>query len=267
MRALTSSVLALLLVAGLSASAFAQANNAQRTSQANATNAKTAAPRRSLYRPPNASQAKGKFINSARRGSACSPKTETALTAIAPRTHVGATLSDTPTLVWHVPDEESFDIRVELLAYDSVAADRSASRSLIKETVQSQPGLMSWTVPASHRLEPGKLYWWRVIMFCNVNRPLDSVAVSADIQLGEANNSLAAQLSAMPGPLKQAEQLAQEGYWYDAMGLLVNQAGDAAAELRQGMLRSLLDLNQTLDPSEALARDSQALEKLLQVGL
>lgn len=264
MRALTSSVLALLLVAGVSASAFAQANNAQRTSQPNT---RTTTPRRSLYRPPNASQAKGKFINSARRGSACSPKTETALTAIAPRTHVGATLSDTPTLVWHVPDEESFETRVELLAYDSAAADRSESTSVVKQTLQSQPGLMSWTVPASHRLEPGKLYWWRVIMFCNVNRPLDSVVVSADIQLGEADDSFTAQLSAVTEPLKQAEQLAQAGYWYDAMGLLVNQGGDAAAELRQGMLRSLLDLNQTLDPSEALARDSQALEKLLQVGL
>ena len=178
MRALTSSVLTLLLVAGLSVSAMAESTPARKPSRPNSGRTLS---RRSLYRPPNASQAKGDITTSARRGAACTPKTESSLTAIAPRTHVGHSLSDTPTLVWHVPDEESFETRVELLAYDSADADPFESTSLIQEKLQSKPGLMTWTVPESHRLEPGKLYWWRVIMFCNANRPLASVDVAADI--------------------------------------------------------------------------------------
>lgn len=265
MRAFSSSVLTLLLVAALSASAMAEATNPQKMPRPNAGSRTT---RRSLYRPPNASRASGDFTNSARRGRACSPKMDTSLTAIAPRTHVGQTLSDTPTFVWYVPDEDSFETRVELLAYDSSAAETSESTSLIQEKLQSQPGLMSWTVPESHRLEPGKLYWWRVIMFCNTNRPLDSVMVSADIKLGDTDDGLKALLSSTAtDPLKQAEQLAQAGYWYDAMGLLVTQGGNAAAEHRQDMVQSLLDLNETVEPSDALSRYSQKLEKLLQVGL
>jgi len=262
MRAFTSSLLTLLLLGGSSA-VMAEIASAQTPSQSSSKNAA----RRRLYRPPNATQATGKSTTSARRGSACSPKTNSDLTAIAPRVHVGQTLSDTPMLVWHVPDEDSFSTRVELLAYNSAEVDASDSTSLVKETLQSQPGLMSWTLPEQHRLESGQRYWWRVIMFCNVNRPLDSVVVSADIQLGEADADFRDRLSGVSNPLEQAEQLAQAGYWYDAMGLLVGQEGNAAAEMRQGMVRSLLDFNQTAAPSNELARHSQSLEDLLQVGL
>ena len=206
----------------------------------------------------------------------CSSQSEASLTAIAPRSSVGMTTSSNPVLTWFVPDEEPFKTEIELHEYEAATSGATPKYALRhREVTQSRQGLMSWTVPDEIQLEVGKHYFWRVVLYCNPDRPSTALITSAQLERQALPDELAAVVVAEQDPLALAQAYGEAGIWYEAWQFAAEAQGPDAAELRRSMLEDLLAMEETtaaevqaeggapVDDADAVV-DARALRRVAQ---
>jgi hypothetical protein len=181
-----------------------------------------AAPAWASYTPPAPSAPSGPTANTGRRGG-CLGEAEAELTTLAPRSHVGHTVSPRPTLAWFVPEEQP--IPIEIFIYDITDAN---PRDLIYKTeLTSTPGLMTFTLPVeSPGLEVGHRYFWQVVLLCNPNRPSSALIATAEFDVISPSSEIEAQMHPLNRVIyddlgtfyRQRSRLyADSGVWYDAI--------------------------------------------------
>ncbi|MBW4491249.1 MAG: DUF928 domain-containing protein [Trichocoleus desertorum ATA4-8-CV12] len=170
------------------------------------------------------------------------------LAALVPYSHMGLTTAKRPTFAWYVPDRESYPLEFHLF--------RLNGQPLYKTQMQSQPGVMQFSLPAEQpELAPGG-YIWQVMMQCDCSAP---VAVSAAMQVVQPSPELERQLTAEPNAQKRANFYAENGLWYDALAVALKNVGTPENQ------PILLDLLNSLSATEAQIL-KQWSDRLLQPG-
>lgn len=177
-----------------------------------------------MYVPPSRGAPAGRVGGSTRGSGDELPSLE----VLAPD-HAGLTASPQPTLLWYLgaPAKGPIQIIID-------TAEMSGRPPLLELTLKPtpSPGINAVDL-ASHkiRLEPGRLYRWSVSMLVDPGQRSGDLLASGLI--------LHRPRAAEPGradPVTAANQLAAQGYWYDALAIL---SRAIAQQPGAGGLRSL----------------------------
>ncbi|MEA5449378.1 DUF928 domain-containing protein [Leptolyngbya sp. CCNP1308] len=194
------------------------------------------------YRPPEAPREPRRTTGGGTRGGICEDTAAIDITALAPRTHIGQTTSTRPTLTWFVADETPYPVQIQLYRYrSSDPADDGVERLGIYNIGPSQPGYMTFTLPDDQSaLMVGETYRWKVILQCSPSQPSRNRIDEADLVVVAPPADPVATVSATPVEL--AEQYGAAGLWYDAIAVLSQAPGSAAADYRRGLIADLAEL-------------------------
>lgn len=189
------------------------------------------------YKPnPKPSAPKSATTTTGTRGG-CHEKTATTLTAIAPQTNTGQTVSQFPTFTWFVPDSKSLPMEFRLYKYES--SDRSQLVEKVK--LRSQPGIMQHSLSQDRPgLSVNQTYRWQVIIFCNPNRPSTALVTEAIVKVVGMNPNLKQRLFTTNNTLEKAELFAKSHFWYDALAEGFKNSNERSSKNQQ--LRILEDL-------------------------
>ncbi|MBD1913082.1 DUF928 domain-containing protein [Leptolyngbya sp. FACHB-8] len=154
------------------------------------------------YQPQNPSSPNGPTGSTGTRG--CPAASVMPLTALAPQSHVGKTVSTYPTFFWYGPDTNSSTIGFNLYAVN----EAGESELLWQETLTAMPGLMHYTLPSTAPgLVAGRQYRWEVELLCYPDRPSSLLRADAYIEVVPSVST------------RGAGQLAEAGIWYDALAV------------------------------------------------
>ena len=166
--------------------------------------------------PPDASAPTSAPTITGRRGG-CYGNGLTNLTALAPQSHVGQTITTHPTFSWHVPDSESLLIEFHLEEY----SDQGDRRRIHNIELQSVPGIMSLSLPEHlPGLVVGQRYRWQVVLLCDPNHPSSALVAGAEIELVETPSTFQTKLAIMYDHAQRAHLFTESGFWYDALAEL-----------------------------------------------
>jgi Domain of Unknown Function (DUF928) len=167
------------------------------------------------YKPnTNTTSPKSPTTTTGTRGG-CNEQTPTTLTALAPQSQIGQTVSQFPTFSWFVPDSQPLPMEFRLYKYD--ASNRPQLIEKVK--MQSKPGIMQRSLSRDHPgLSINQTYRWQVVIFCNPNRPSTALVTEALVKVIEINPTLKKQVSTTNNALEKVELFAKSNFWYDALG-------------------------------------------------
>ena len=169
------------------------------------------------YSCQNCSRPQGPVTSGGIRGS-CSANNSAPLTPLAPEVHIGRTTSSHPTFAWYIPDTEPFPIEFNLYALEA----NGEFRLVHSAPLTSNFRLMSHTLPASEpALQTGQRYLWQVLLICDPNLPSSAIDIEAFVDV-------VAPESATVDETMGATQLAEQGFWYDAMTEAIAEPSDTA---------------------------------------
>jgi hypothetical protein len=161
------------------------------------------------YVPPRQPSAPRRTVPRISRGGSCNPDEPGQLMLLAPLSHVGQTIAKRPTVAWYVPDRTSYGLEVRLF--------RANGERLYRFVLQSQPGIMQFSLPSDQpELSVGQ-YRWQVVLLCNPSTPSLNVVSAADVAVVDPPQTLQTQLSASRTPQQRLETYASQGLWYDAL--------------------------------------------------
>lgn len=207
------------------------------------------------YKPPaKPSRPKTATGSTSTRNIGCIGTSQTNLTALAPLSHFGQTVSAQPTFAWFVPDIEPHLMEFSLYEYGT----SGKGKILKKINLQSSSGIMQLSLAKeNYRLSIGQKYLWQIALLCNPNRPSQDLVAAAVIEVVAMPPPLANALAQVKGPLKQAELYAEAGLWYDAMSLALGDRNNKASSLK--FLTQLSKLE-----AEAATTSEYGLKKSLQ---
>ncbi len=139
------------------------------------------------------------------------------LTVLASRNYVGRTISQHPTFAWFVP-RDSAAKPMQFTIYEWVRGDKP--KEVRKMSLQSSPGIMSLS-PFSNSergLQPGKEYFWQVVIHCDPDNPSGDLVSEASLEVVEMPATLQSELNAAANSVEKANIYAEAGLWYDALG-------------------------------------------------
>ncbi|MBD1860059.1 MULTISPECIES: DUF928 domain-containing protein [Trichocoleus] len=166
------------------------------------------------YVPPKKASAPKTTSTTITRGG-CAANASGQLATLVPYSHVGLTTAKRPTFAWYVPNREAYPLEFRLF--------RSNGQRLYKTQMQSQPGVMQFSLPVEQpELPPGE-YIWQVALQCD--RFFPPVVVSAQMQVVQPSPELEQQLAAEPNAPKRANLYAENSLWYDALATALKNAG------------------------------------------
>lgn len=211
------------------------------------------------YVPPSEPSSPQESTSSTGRRGGCDGEAETELTALAPQSYVGQTISTHPTFAWFVPDSQPFQVEFRLFEYSS------GHRQPIQDVdLQSSPGIMTWSMPPEQPgLTVGQRYFWQVVVHCNPNRPSSALVAGAELEVVEILADLEMELGTASDGLTRARLYGEAGLWYDAFNEVLAAGQSAAArDARLSLLDDLANLEATTELSiqEQQARLIQIME-------
>ncbi len=214
------------------------------------------------YKPPPKEETNNSTSGLVARGG-CSANQKTFLTALAPQHHIGKTVATRPTLAWFVPDSKPYQLQFQLYEYEA----NSTLKLIWQQNLKSQPGIMTLTLPAEQpKLAVGKRYRWKVIIFCNPNRPSNSLVTEAYLEVIPFSQNLKTQLDTITEPIAIADLFAEAGIWYDALDQaisLTQSSTDSRFELK--LLEDLAKIEDTVYSPNNLDNSTKHSYKLRQV--
>lgn len=195
------------------------------------------------YKPPtNPSRPKSPTGSNSTRTNGCIGRAQTTLTALAPLSHFGQTVSSQPTFAWFVPDAEPHEMEFSLYEYGV-----SGKGKLIKKIqLQSSSGIMKLSLAKEKfSLSVGQKYLWQIALLCNPNYPSEDLVAKAVIEVVPKLPHLADALLQTKEIVKQADIYAEAGLWYDALSLALQDPQNKAFSLNLLTQLSNLEAEQT----------------------
>ncbi|MEQ9622309.1 DUF928 domain-containing protein [Coleofasciculus chthonoplastes] len=183
------------------------------------------------------------------------------LTALAPKTHVGATLSTHPTLAWFVPDAIIKPMEFRLYEYDAQGKPQPVGQPI---QLESSPGIMRLSLArAQLELTVGKTYLWQVVILCDPDSPSSDLIVSSDMQVVQMPLAFAQQLAQVKPGSQKVELYASRGFWYDALGEALQLAPPwQLGEVGASLVRALVNLEAAQTSPESLPSESESIENM-----
>jgi hypothetical protein len=177
------------------------------------------------------------------------------LTVLASRNYVGKTTSQQPTFIWFVPSD-SGSKSMQFALYEQVLNGRP--KAIQKLSLQSVPGIMK--VMPQLTLQPGKDYFWQVVIQCDPDNPSGDLVSEGNIEMVTLPSVVQIQLNRAKTPAERANLYAEAGIWYDAF----SEALKPTEASKLGALGSTL-LND-LAQSEALESNAKQTTTLKQIA-
>ena len=166
------------------------------------------------FQPPDVT-APGNRQGGAHRGSKLCPA-DVSITPLVPRTNIGLTLTESPTIFVYVP-QTSAEIEFTLL-------NENEDKVIYEKTFKvEESGIVGISIPATgdnnKSLEVGKRYVWSFSMICSPeDRSADSV-VKGFVQRIASQPTLNSDL-ANSDPMTRLNVYAQNGIWYETLSTL-----------------------------------------------
>ncbi|MBE9191075.1 DUF928 domain-containing protein [Gloeocapsopsis crepidinum LEGE 06123] len=195
------------------------------------------------YRPPaDQKPPTTRTTSTVTRTGGCRGDKQTTLTALAPQKHTGQTVSSHPTFAWFVPDTESYPLEFRLYRYE-VSGDRTLIQKI---QLQSDRGIMSFSLPLDTPLVAGQRYHWQVVLLCNPNRPSSALVTGADLDVVATPHELASKLATTNIPQQRSHLYASAGLWYDALSTALT-ATNTQQRLELDLLEDLAKLEDISD--------------------
>jgi hypothetical protein len=167
------------------------------------------------------------------------------ITVLAPKTHVGQTVSLHPTFVWSLADADEQDSRFS--ASTEFRLFELASNGQVKQIgnpleIKNSPGIMKLSSQEQLTLTVGQKYLWQVAVRC----PDGDVIQRAEFRVAEIPSSLKQTLSTTEDKAKKANFYAQAGFWYDAIGEALTMAESGKlGQVGFNLIQSLVQVEET----------------------
>lgn len=165
--------------------------------------------------PPEQKRRSSHSVTAGSRGN-CDRIEGIPLTALAPKTHVGQTVSTNPTFVWFVPKtSEPLPLEFRLFEYD--ANDRP--KILIESTtLNSSPGIAKYIWSKDKpELKVNKTYLWEVRIRCDRNRPSNDLKARADLIVIPMPPSITKDTVPLINSIEKVKAYGENGLWYGAL--------------------------------------------------
>lgn len=173
-----------------------------------------------------------------------------AITVLAPKTHVGQTISTHPSFAWFISNAEQQDSRfspsVKFRIAEFVANGQLKSLATPVE-LQIVPGIMQLSLEQL-TLNVDRKYLWQISVRC----PDGSVVQRAEFKVVEMPSTLEQNLATADDSTGRADRYASAGVWYDAI----------AEALKVAQNGKLGRVGSNLVQSLARVEEKQASEKL-----
>jgi hypothetical protein len=184
----------------------------------------------------------------------CADK-EITLTALAPLSHTGRTISTHPTFAWFVSEATSQPIEVSLYEYVTGSKVKRIYKTQLQPSQGSTlQGMMQFTLPETEpELIVGRRYLWQAALLCNLNHSSNDLVAEATIDVVAAPPNLKTALAATKNSLQKAQLYAASSFWYDALAETLD--NPQAKAFRLSLLR---DLEQLETPKDAKATTEQS---------
>ncbi|QLE55093.1 DUF928 domain-containing protein [Nostoc sp. TCL26-01] len=205
------------------------------------------------YTPPkNPSNPTTPTGSNGSRGNGCQGDAKTSLTALAPLTYIGQTVSLQPTFVWFVPDSQSR--KIEFTIYKYVNGKFEKIDTIL---MQSSPGIMTYSLANTKTsLSVGEKYLWQVALLCNLNHPSKNLIARAEIEVVTIAPSLKNALARTKEFLQRSDLYAEKGLWYDAMAEILNNSVNKASIFQLLVELKNLELDEISKISEPARKKS-----------
>ncbi|NJO64864.1 MAG: DUF928 domain-containing protein [Richelia sp. RM2_1_2] len=189
------------------------------------------------YTPPKKpSRPRSPVASGGTRGG-CSQNPQASLTALAPISHNGKTVSTQPKFAWFVPDTKSYPMELSLYEYNT----DDSLKKIKSFDFPSQSGIMSFSISQDkYSLSVGKKYLWQIALRCDTNSPSKDIFVEAEIEVVPMPNNLANQISQITNSIQKARIYGKEGFWYDALSETLKSPQNQ--EFKLTLLEQLSDL-------------------------
>lgn len=170
------------------------------------------------FKPPRAQAPKSSSGGASRDGSNCGFDTRTnarvPITPLIPKTNIGFTVTERPTIFVYVPQTTA---KKAVFNLEDEQANQYYQTTL---RLPNKPGVMAVQIPnSSPALKTGKNYQWTLVMICHEDLEPDSPWVSGWIRRVESNPSLKNQPK-VTASLELVSKLAGMGIWYDSLSTL-----------------------------------------------
>lgn len=168
------------------------------------------------FNPPKNLAPKKSTGGASRDASSCgadmTSSTQASVTPLLPKTNIGLTLAQRPTIFVYIPQTKA---KKALFNLQDEQGKQYYQTTL---SVPSKRGVMAIKLPSSLTpLKTGKNYQWSLVMICTQELEPDSPWVNGWIRRVEANRSFNHQ-----SDLEVASQLAGMGIWYDSVAALAD---------------------------------------------
>lgn len=211
------------------------------------------------YKPPETpSRPKTTTGSNSSRTNECADNSKISLTALAPFSHVGQTVSVQPTFAWFAPNAKGREIEFSLYEYIN-----GKVKLIHKTQMQSSPGIMKFSLADQKiSLTVGNKYLWQVALLCNPNHPSEDLLVRAEIEVVAMPITLNNMLLKTKELSQRSKLYAEAGFWYDALAETLSDFTNK--ELRLNLLAELSTLeleetNKITEPTRKKDLEQQAL--------
>lgn len=180
------------------------------------------------------------------------------ITVLAPKTHVGQTVSTQPTFAWFISNANEQDARYSSTAKFKIA--EIAADGQLKELANSLelpivPGIMKLSLDRL-TLNVGQKYLWQISVRC----PDGSVVQRAEMRVVEMPSSLKQNLAITEDSAQKADLYAQAGVWYDAIAsALETSQNGKLGQIGSNLVQSLAQIEET-----QFSENSTQLEEIRQ---
>ena len=206
-------------------------------------------------KPDKASSPDAETTTSTATRGGCLNNDNTFLTAIAPYSHVGQTISTHPTFAWFIPDSEHFPLEFHLEEYTG----NSQFKTVYKQELSSKPGIMSLALPEDlPGLTAGKKYRWKVVIRCTRYK---AVVTMAEVEVVTPPPKFKTALSNTSGTSKLVDLYAETGLWYDALAVTLNAADFYQLELQNQLIQELAVVENNSN-FNSIQRQAEKLNKI-----
>ncbi|KAM3096661.1 DUF928 domain-containing protein [Phormidesmis sp. 146-35] len=194
---------------------------------------------------------------------------ELPLTVLASRTYIGRTTSGHPTFAWFVPPD-SVAKPMKFVIYEWVPNGKP--KAIRQLSLQSSPGIMKLSPFSKNEpgLQPGKDYFWQVVIQCDPDNPSGDLVSGTSIEVVAMSTSVQNKLSKAVNSAERANIYAEEGLWYDALSEALKQAqasklGTLGATLLNDLAQS--EVSKTMPESSSpegntIAKQSVTLKQI-----
>lgn len=166
------------------------------------------------FRPPKAQAPKNSRGGASRDASTCgadlTATTKASVTPLLPKTNIGLTIAERPTILIYIPQTNAKK------ALFSLKDEQGKSYYQTSLTLSQQRGVIEVKLPSTiSALKIDKNYQWNFVVICTEELEPDSPWVSGWIRRVKANRNFK-----NPPTVEVASQLASMGIWYDSLATL-----------------------------------------------